>query len=574
MYSSRKQKAKKDDSGEGAWTVQDRIDEVRGKLTLKQRDQAAYYTFSQNEIEENENLIRNLRAEIKEKRVQQMKRMNADEYVIREGFADDRESQLAMQKYTVAKAKTEKYEHVFDKASFLNSTRHEKRRKQRKIEELQFTLKDLKSLAKSNEEDKSSQRVRTLTTALDKMKMKYSSAKYIQRTYKQILFHMERDNLTLPGRLSNVEQNLQSIRTELKNELVQIQNDAKTAYDQTKVEKEHLETKILKGKRSRDANLAMTRKKFKKLNRDSQEKETRPRKRISHKMSNDSSEMVTKDGKYFWDKVKMFWATKRAMDKLQEQLCVSDPNNIALCFDRQIQKHKGLQAMVTSSTDRKSHLTKVLDGVLKHLDSIKTSHQMTLEDTADKKAEFEKCLGETNQNLRAVNERKDSMEKMVLDVMSATEHIRHKIVSCDWLKKKLEKNGCKVLTSLDPSVLERVDPYKDPVKALDACIEQLNKLNLELDVKMDLNPEQDLVLEEVTGDNAQDALASIQAGAPNNVRIVISVDEDILPAEDFLCDDDDDNDQYRSRDQIKNEMTELSESATIRKKRKRQRKAK
>ncbi|XP_078487275.1 outer dynein arm-docking complex subunit 3-like [Ciona intestinalis] len=439
MYRSKKDRSKKGGGDPGAWTVQDRIEEVRGKLTLKQRDQAAYYTFSQNEIEENENLIRNLRAEIKEKRNLQMMSMNADEYVIREGFRKDRESQLAMQKYTVAKAKTEKYEHVFDKAAVLNSARHEKERKQRKVRELLFVLKDVKSLAKSSEEDRSSQRVRTLTTSLDKMKMKCSSAKYVQKTYNQILYHMERDSLTLPGRLSNVEQSLQSIQTELKSELVQIQNDAKTAYDQTKVEKEQLESKILKGKRSRDSNLAMTRRKFKKLNQESNEKETKPRKRITNKFSQGDSKMLTKDGKAFWEKVRTFWMTKRASNGQQVTgnrcaMCVSQPTNIAFCFERQIQRHEELQAMVKLSMERKAHLTEVLDGILESLDDKKRCHQNLLEDTAAKKAEFDKCVAESSKILRERSNRSDVVDRLLLDVSNSTEHIRHKVASTNWVK--------------------------------------------------------------------------------------------------------------------------------------------
>uniref|UniRef100_F6WAE9 Uncharacterized protein n=2 Tax=Ciona intestinalis TaxID=7719 RepID=F6WAE9_CIOIN len=261
------------------------------------------------------------------------------------------------------------------------------------------------------------------------------------------------------------------------------------------------------------------------------------------------------------------------MDKLQEQMCVSQPTNIAVCFERQIQRHKELQAMVNISMERKAHLTEVLDGILESLDDKKRCHQSLLEDTAAKKAEFYKCIAESSRTLRERSSRSDLVDRLILDVSNSTEHIRHKVASSNWLKLKLKKHGYEMPTTLDTSALEVADPFEDPVTALNACADQLNNLTLEMANRAEENPD-DTVAEEVLSDCAQDLLVSMRASAPQNVRIVIAVDEDILPAEDFLCDDDDDNDEYLSREAIQNTMRELTETATMRKKRRRQRKAK
>lgn len=71
---------------------------ILGKITLKFRDQEAYYVFSQHEIQENAALIKRLRAEIQEKRLLRQNTMDGDKLVITEGFKNDKESQLAMQR--------------------------------------------------------------------------------------------------------------------------------------------------------------------------------------------------------------------------------------------------------------------------------------------------------------------------------------------------------------------------------------------------------------------------------------------------------------------------------------------
>jgi len=87
----------------------------------------------------------------------------------------------------------------------------------------------------------------------------------------------------------------------------------------------------------------------------------------------------------------------------------------------------------------------------------------------------------------------------------------------------------------------------------------------------DVEQEYSRTQEAVVGDGHQDMLVSVCACAPSNPRITIDDDEEMLPAEDFLCSDDDTNEKYLSRDAIKSEMQTLVESASLRKRRRKKR---
>lgn len=89
-------------------------------------------------------------------------------------------------RYTVSSAIREKNEHVFDAVKMLNALGYEKNRMLRKKKQLALEMKELQLGSRSNFEFNDGQRVRTLMTAIDKMSLKSSSARFIQKTYIQV----------------------------------------------------------------------------------------------------------------------------------------------------------------------------------------------------------------------------------------------------------------------------------------------------------------------------------------------------------------------------------------------------
>ncbi|CAK8672273.1 unnamed protein product [Clavelina lepadiformis] len=584
MFSLIKSKQRQDEGDPGAWTVQDRIEEIKGKLVLKRRDLDAYYAFSQQKIKDNDAFIRGLRTEIKEKRILQKQSFNADEYVIRNAFYKDRECQLSMQRYPIAKAISDKSEHVFGKCGQLDIVRYQRKLRLQKLRELKRLLRDLKSVpVVMSDEHKNSQRVRVLTAALDKMLMKLGSAQFIHKTYKQIFYHLERDGLTLPGRLKKLELSLQSIKTEVKNELVQIQNDAKRAYDLTKVEKEQMEVVILKAKRTRDSKLNKTRKNLKKLNQDGQEKESRTRKRATVKpshveeekgMADSSKEKRKKRVKEIWQKKSNFWEFKHAMDKLLVQMSVRAPTDIAPCFKKQIGRHNELFGKVDELVKTKKTLTKTLDQLQTQLAETKQNFQDLLEDTSIRMHALQLSLDETEKFKAKTANNVTKSEDLMFSIAISVGHIRDKVSSCDWIAHKVRiKHGSqyKFDNIKHEELFESLDPLHESDKLLAYCGDRLVQLQAKFrHISNESNDDRKVHIDNICSDVTQDVLISIRNCTPHNNRIVIADDEDVLLAEDFICDDDDDNDQYLSRDAIKSAMQKMSDNVTARRKRRKQ----
>lgn len=552
----------------GAWAIQDKITEIRGKLTLKQRDQEAYYIFSQQQIKENDQLIKCLRAEIHEKRVLMKLSMNADDHVIREGFKKHRESQLAMQRYTVVKAKKEKTEHIFDKVGQLDAARHEKKRRLRKKKELAVVLDTMKREGNPDIGDGSEQRIRVLSTSIDKMTMKYSSACFIQRTYLKILRHLEQENMQLPGRLRALEHTIKNNRTELEGDLDQIQVDARKAYSNTKSSKEKMEEKIMKEKRRRDKDLAVVRRRFKKMNQ-KEEKEYRPRRRTTHRHDADEQEEISVS---FWEKVRTFWVTKRSMDNLREEMSVACPDDIAPCFQKQINRQKELKYTLKNLNSRKEAWTKELGQLQETLNSVSKSHNTVLEEFAeimnDKQIRLDWLQGEVID----VKQKANNYEDIMKDVVNAITTIYHKTSTCDWIPKQVRGLNSKaptLATVISSSDLMRIIQTDDVVEILYACGKKLKELQTMMD---DYRHTKEDLLNEFPTDEGQELLVVATSRAPGNTRVCIADEDDMILTEDFFGDDDDTNDKYLSREVIKKTMLQFTENQTTRKKRRRPKK--
>ncbi|XP_039272012.2 uncharacterized protein LOC120346363 [Styela clava] len=560
-------KDKKMTGDPSVWAIQDKITEIRGKLTLKQRDQEAYYVFSQQQIKENEQLIKSLRSEIHEKRVLMKMSVNADDHVIREGFKKHRESQLAMQRYTVDKAKKEKNEHVFDKVGQLDAARHERKRKIRKRKDLALILEVMKRDANADVKDGSDQRLRVLSTSIDKMQMKYSSACFIQRTYLQILRHLERENLKLPGRLRALEQSILNNRSELDGDLFQIQVDARKAYSNTKSVKEKMEEKIMKEKRRRDRDLAEVRRKFKKMNQ-KEEKEYRPRRRITHRQEADDQEETSAS---FWEKVREFWMTKRAMDDLQEKMSVPRPQDIAYCFQKQINRQNELKNILENLNFKKNAWMRDLGQQQELLNAVSKSHHAMIEEfemhNADKLSNLD-CL---QNDTTIVKEKALNLEAILTDVINAISTIHQKTSTCDWIPKHVRKRNARI-PPLDAVVssgdLMRVRT-NDVAGLLSACGDKLKELQIMAETFR--QTKEDLLAEFPT-EEGQELLVTATSSAPGNTRVCIADEDDLLMTEDFFGDDDDTNDKYLSREAIKKSMLQFTENQTSRKKKRRAKK--
>lgn len=253
------------------WSTEERLEELRGKLNLKERDNDAFFWYTQEQIGENDRLIKRLREDVKAKREILANCLNGDREVIITALHESPNDQLTYQRSTADKCIEEKNQDVFDQVKKLNSIKHEQNLYRKRVNELELTLNNLKrqehDLARTNSrtnDDTSDQRTRILSTRLDKCMLKITSARYVNTTYKRLLAYLEKDSLSLPGRLDEVEAILEQQKTEL-SELRTIHCEARIACDSTRVQRGGLEKQIMNDKFVRDRKLTQVRRNQKQL---------------------------------------------------------------------------------------------------------------------------------------------------------------------------------------------------------------------------------------------------------------------------------------------------------------------
>jgi len=253
------------------WTLEERIEELRGKLQLKERDNEAYVAYCNQKLAENEVEIRELQKSVKGQQVSLARYcLNGDRDVILNALHENPVDQLTYQRTTAERCLAEKNQDVFDQVKKLNMVKHQHNMAQQKISELELTLSKLKAAGEStsmkvNDPDTiSEQRLRILSTQLDKINLKINSARYVNHTYKKLLAYLEKDSLSLPSRLDQVEDILENQKYEL-TEIKKIHRDSKNSCDVTRLNRSNLEQTIMKDKHTRDRKLTNVRKNLKQL---------------------------------------------------------------------------------------------------------------------------------------------------------------------------------------------------------------------------------------------------------------------------------------------------------------------
>merc|ERR1712139_59885 len=252
--------------------TEERLQELKGKLNLKERDNEAYFRYSQEKIHENDDLIGDLRQKVRQQRETMASCLDGDRTVIETALASQRLDVLTYNRATASKCIEEKNQDVFDQVKKLNSVQHKIRSNRTQIKELELTLKNLKTLPHRSERqnkttghDISDQRVRVLSTRLDKVLLKINSARDVNTTYKRLLSYLEKDSLSLPSRLDDLEACLEQQKNEL-SILRKIHGESKTANDTTKYVRRAMEDEIMNDKAVRDQKLSKVRRSVKQLN--------------------------------------------------------------------------------------------------------------------------------------------------------------------------------------------------------------------------------------------------------------------------------------------------------------------
>lgn len=328
------------------WSTEERLQELRGKLNLKERDNDAYFRFSQEKISENDTLIKKLRQQVRQQRELMAQCLDGDREVINTALQKTPVDILTYNRVTASKCIEEKNQDVFDQVKKLNSIQHHIRSHHDTIKELELTLTNLKAQQqksvrqnKTTGHDTSDQRVRVLSTRLDKVLLKINSARYVNTTYKRLLSYLEKDSLSLPSRLDDLESCLEQQKHEL-SVLRKIHGEAKAACDSTKHERRHMEDSIMQEKSVRDQKLSKVRRSVKQLNDEADQFNINVSNNKSKGQKNQSNSGSSSS--FSPEKIIQKEALAKALGMLKETVGASSIEDIATNFEQQLKRQQNL----------------------------------------------------------------------------------------------------------------------------------------------------------------------------------------------------------------------------------------
>jgi len=540
------------------WSTEERLQELRGKLNLKERDNEAFFRYSQEKIQEQDRLIKSLRSKVRNQREVIAAEINGDQEVINTALHETPLDQLTYQRTTADKCIEEKNQDVFDQVKKLNALKHQTRSLQHQIVLLEKTLKNSKvqnlkvnveKRDKTTGHDCSDQRVRVLSTRLDKVLLKINSARYVNITYKRLLSYLEKDSLSLPGRLDELEACLEQQKYELV-ELRKIHVESKGACDDTKIHRRSMEDHIIHDKEIRDKKLSGVRRSLKVLNEEAEQHNTiiQTSKRGAGK---DGSGFDTAISQFTPEKIVQKDALSKALLMLKDTVGASTIEEIAGTFETQLNRQQQLLEEAEGFQSRREKLLQHVTENEEKLKTVRNEDSVTFgqaHDPLDHLGDKEQI---TINRMQQLDERMQGAQALILRIRNALEVFYKKACDIDnslpryhvdvsEMCGNIGKNFQGLVATQDSQLVREETNISDSL-----LIGMQDQLNLRIELPKD-----------------DDDDANPQNGAQNNKAAAAGKSN-------MFGDDDDEliETQFFSRDDLKKKSKEIVNKANPKKKR-------
>ncbi|KAG5449038.1 Coiled-coil domain-containing protein 151 [Clonorchis sinensis] len=239
--------------------TQEKIDEMKAKLTLLEGDRKAYFESAVHALSENKKRVAELRSENQKLRSMLKEGLASEDRIISHVFHNRQADKACLTNKTGSEAITVMDYRTCDAMKKYNALRHMTVQKEEKIESLKKTYLELQqaiedgnaTTAGTNREGK---RLRELENRLDKAQLKYQEAEHIKRTYGQIKDKLQDEQLTYGHSLDNLEKQIKMAQDELA-ELQVMYSDAVLSKDAAQKELKYQEEVIVTERRRREAEL-------------------------------------------------------------------------------------------------------------------------------------------------------------------------------------------------------------------------------------------------------------------------------------------------------------------------------
>ncbi|XP_060071927.1 outer dynein arm-docking complex subunit 3-like [Ylistrum balloti] len=524
-----------------AWSTSEQVDEVRGKLHLKERDAKAFYESSETKKIEFEQLIAKLRAENKLKRITLAKSIAGDEKVIRSVFQNRRKELLSMQRYTIAEAINTMDQKVCVASKRLNDLKYQRNQREERLSELCVTAKHTKTVSYTDYNVDREREIRRLQNEMDKARIKYEAARNISRRYEEIMMHMQEEVRNYPARLDLLEQIVGDASSELA-VLHQMNEKAIKTSEESRKDLHVMEREMYQAKRARDMQLNETRKEVERRKETSERAEKRAKVNLIADTTDTKAARLQLEKAERQEKI---LELEMGFEKIKSAINVSDIDDVVMRVLNQEETTRRIKAQEKEKLRNKKELLREKYKLNKIFEEVKFTSErqlararQILDDVEDNMAEKEKCREKTYDTLL-------TSDSLLLDIQSGIATLNEKLKDV-----KLKPPFHNFTTG-------------DPVKDLLNCSRKLDRLQTELVMQGG-----DGTTPRVDFNKLHEFLESRLP--PSNIRIKVDVD-DGSDEDDFHFDHDQENEGLLSREDIKRLGQEMLNSK-LRPKKKRSKK--
>ncbi|XP_062582302.1 outer dynein arm-docking complex subunit 3-like [Saccostrea cucullata] len=513
-------------------TALDQIEELRGKIHLKERDAKACYESSETRKIQYEKLIAKLRDENKNKRVQLAKSINGDEEVIRAVFNNRREELLSMQRCTVDEAIKTMDQKVCEANKRLNNLRYQRTDREERVQEMEARLKRMKRTDAQDYDFERKREIRRLQNEMDKARIKLEAARNITRRYQEIMRYMEEECRLYPARLDNLETSVVQSRQEL-TVLRQMNEKAVNSKEEARTELHSMERDMYQAKRARDAQLNETKKEVERR-REPVVERAEKRAKVNIIMDNTDSKAAKLQMEKF-ERQEHLLTLSEGFEKIKSAINVSDIEDIVFRVTNQESTHERLVKQEKEKKQAKVKLLEERDKLTRVFEEMKFTSQRQLAKGRKMVDEMQEFVAKEEKNCAEAVQGMEANEKLLIDLQFGIATLYDKLKE----------------VKLKP-------PYHnfskgDPVDDLANCSRKLELLAQEQAIKEEVPK-----LSKASDQFKLHAYLESQL-SPENIRIRIETD-DGSDDDEFRFDHDQDNEGLLSREDIKRLGKELLNS--------------
>ena len=404
------------------------IEELRKKVALLGGDTKAYKETAQWKIKTNKEVIIKMRQQSKEYRMHLAKSKAGDEKVIDDAFKERDPQRHCAMKGLPGRIAVEKLDQqVCESVNKLNSIRHQRKNKQKKLEQLQ---KHVEQMSKETEEiqktdigeSPDAQTLRVLENRLDKMNLKCNEATRITTTYQQIIECLREEQLKWPNMLKDLEEAIKAQQDELR-ELKAMNNDAQIARDTAKLELARLEQSVYESKREREAALA----EYKRQAEEKKEHAEKVEKRLqrgSLQQDDLSDQKPILSGEEQERKITTY---EGAMMKIKDATGVSDIREVVQRFLSQGDTQKHLEQLKNDNEKMLIRLKEEKEKLQREFEDMKYSGEAKLSSGQRMLEEFQQRLLDEEKKLEDSRTRQERASKTLINVKAGVEHLADKL---------------------------------------------------------------------------------------------------------------------------------------------------